>query len=82
MVVASQYEFSPGLSDKNMLSLVPGDRVIVIDRTTGYAQGWWKAWHTATHKIGYIPKDFVEVIQPIAVELEERLQLDTQTAES
>ena len=32
LVVEAQYEFSPGLSDKNMLSLVPGDRVIVIGK--------------------------------------------------
>ena len=29
-IVEAQYEFAPALSDRNMLSLLPGDRVTVI----------------------------------------------------
>ena len=67
-IVEAQYEFSPAQSDRNMLTLVPGDRVTVIDKTTGDSQGWWKACNNASRKIGYIPKDFVKVIQPSHIE--------------
>ena len=103
-IVEAQYEFSPAQSDRNMLSLSPGDKVTVIgkhsnkfannvnskmrnkfvfdaymttsinlilfsDKITGDAQGWWKACNNYSRKIGYIPKDFVKVIQPSSIEV-------------
>ena len=61
MLVEAQYEFAPAMSDKNMLSLMPGDRLVVLDRQTGNSQGWWKA--CKNNRIGYIPKDFVKIIE-------------------
>ena len=31
-IVEAQYEFSPAQSDRNMLSLVPGDKITIIGR--------------------------------------------------
>ena len=61
-LVEAQYEFAPALSDKNMLSLLPGDRLVVLDKTTGNhnSQGWWKA--CKNNHIGYIPRDSVKII--------------------
>ena len=67
MLVRAKYEFSPALSDKNMLSLVPDEKLVVIDKVTGHSQGWWKA--CKNNRIGYIPKDFVELIQDFQNEL-------------
>ena len=36
-LVEAQYEFAPALSDKNMLSLLPGDRLVVLDKN------YWKS---------------------------------------
>ena len=56
-IVEAQYEFFS--EEKNMLSLKPGDRITIIDKS-GDEQGWWKACDG--RKIGYIPKEFVTSI--------------------
>ena len=73
-IVEAQYEFCPAQSDRNMLSLVPGDRVTVIDKTTGDSQGWWKACNNISRKIGYIPKDFVKEIESSVLEVIESIE--------
>ena len=40
-----------------------------LDKVTGDAQGWWKACNNYSRKIGYIPKDFVKVVQPSSIEV-------------
>lgn len=62
LMVEALYEFSPALSDRNMLPMKPGDVLTVIDKATGDSQGWWKAC-SASHRIGYIPKDFVKPME-------------------
>ena len=42
--------------------------VSLLDKITGDAQGWRKACNNYSRKIGYIPKDFVKVIQPSPIE--------------
>ena len=61
-LVEAQYEFAPALSDKNMLSLLPGERLVILDRSisNNNSQGWWKA--CKNNRIGYIPRDFVKVV--------------------
>ena len=54
----SLFDFSPDPTEKNMLPLKTGDRVIVIDKA-GDGQGWWKAYDDAANRVGFIPKDFV-----------------------
>ena len=41
---------------------------LLLDKITGDAQGWWKACNNYSRKIGYIPKDFVKVIQHSSIE--------------
>jgi len=60
LLVVAKYEFSPALSDKNMLEMSPGERLVVLDKISGNNQGWWKAMKNT--RIGYIPKDFVQPV--------------------
>ena len=60
----------------NLLTILYFHRIICIfihytDKSTGDAQGWWKACNSVSNKIGYIPKDFVKVIQPSQTEAQE-----------
>ena len=61
-LVKAQYEFAPALSDKNMLSLLPGERLVILNRniSNNNSQGWWKA--CKNNRIGYIPRDLVKVV--------------------
>ena len=36
LLVVAKYEFSPALSDKNMLELKPGDKMVVLDKVCKY----------------------------------------------
>lgn len=56
-MVQAKYEFAPSAEDTNMLPLQAGEQVTIIDKTD---QGWWKAFNG--HRIGYVPKDFVVVL--------------------
>ena len=34
LLVVAKYEFSPALSDKNMLELKPGEKLVVLDKVS------------------------------------------------
>ena len=53
--------FSSTTTSKNLIQF--------LDKITGDAQGWWKACNNYSRKIGYIPKDFVKVVQPSSIEV-------------
>ena len=34
LLVVAKYEFNPALSDKNMLEMLPGEKLVVLDRVS------------------------------------------------
>ena len=34
LLVVAKYEFSPALSDKNMLEMLPGEKLVVLDKVS------------------------------------------------
>ena len=52
---------SPNGNENNLLPLEIGDQLIVLDRYSG-RHGWWKAFD-ANHRIGYIPKSYVQAME-------------------
>ena len=46
--------------ETNCLPLEIGERIVILDKLSE-SQGWWKAYNAA-HCIGYIPKNFVTIV--------------------
>ena len=61
-IVEALFDFND--KEKNMLPMRVGERVTIIDKS-GDSQGWWKA--CSNMKVGFIPKDYVQTIQPESV---------------
>jgi len=62
ILVTAIYDYNPEPSETNMLSLRSGDTLSVWDKQD-CPLGWWKAVNLTTNRsrIGYIPKDFVQI---------------------
>lgn len=59
-MVKALYDYTPNPSHRNLLPLMTGDKVIILDRT-GEEHGWLKAYNGT--KIGYVPKGFVAPLE-------------------
>ena len=57
------FDFAADDSEPNMLPLSLNEKVLVVDRL-GDKTGWWKALKSDYSRVGFIPKDYVEELDP------------------